>query len=420
MKNRTISFLFVAICSLLIACANNGTKQTENHDGHDHSATESHEGHDHSAEGSHEGHNHSSEGGKQQSGHNQEQTTEKASSDEIVLTPAQAAEAGVKTERATRGEFAETIKTSGRISSAQGDQSVIVAPSDGTIIFASHPITEGSAVGAGQTIATVSSAAMAEGDNALKIRNAYLTAKSEYERLGKLVGQNIVSARDYENAEAAYLNAKSAYEAIGGSDSSKGVAIKSPMGGYVKSIEATNGQYVSAGEPIATVTRNRRVQLQADLPERLMHKASSVRSANFRLDSGERVFSTTALNGRLVSYGRTADGSRYIPITFEFYNRDGVTGGSYAEVWLVGTTRNNVLTLPLGALTEEQGYYFVYTQLDEECYSKHNVTIGGTDGQRVEIVSGIEEGQMVVTEGVYRVKMAASTGKIPEGHSHNH
>jgi hypothetical protein len=36
----------------------------------------------------------------------------------------------------------------------------------------------------------------------------------------------------------------------------------------------------------------------------------------------------------------------------------------------------NVLSLPRTALTEEQGLFFAYLQLDEEGYKKQEVTLG--------------------------------------------
>ena len=63
---------------------------------------------------------------------------------------------------------------------------------------------------------------------------------------------------------------------------------------------------------------------------------------------------------------------------------------------------------------------FVYLRLDEEGYKKQEVTLGDTDGANVRILSGLHEGDRVVTRGVYQVKLAAHSGVIPEGHSHNH
>ena len=93
---------------------------------------------------------------------------------------------------------------------------------------------------------------------------------------------------------------------------------------------------------------------------------------------------------------------------------------SYIEVFLLTASIDNAIVVPVSALTEEQGLYFVYLRLDEEGYKKQEVTVGNSDGENVRILSGLHEGDQVVTRGVYQVKLAANSGVIPEGHSHNH
>jgi hypothetical protein len=36
----------------------------------------------------------------------------------------------------------------------------------------------------------------------------------------------------------------------------------------------------------------------------------------------------------------------------------------------------------------------------------------------VEITSGLQQGENVVTHGAYNVKLASASGEIPHGHSH--
>jgi len=55
-----------------------------------------------------------------------------------------------------------------------------------------------------------------------------------------------------------------------------------------------------------------------------------------------------------------------VPVTFEFDNKGEVIPGSFVEVFLLSSPMENVISLPRTALTEEQGGYFVYLQLDEE------------------------------------------------------
>ena len=77
------------------------------------------------------------------------------------------------------------------------------------------------------------------------------------------------------------------------------------------------------------------------------------------------------------------------------------------------------MTLPVEAITEEQGTYFVYVQDDSTCYRKQRVTTGMTDGKRIEITSGLNGGERVVTRGAMAVKLASAGNAIP-AHTHNH
>ena len=79
----------------------------------------------------------------------------------------------------------------------------------------------------------------------------------------------------------------------------------------------------------------------------------------------------------------------------------------------------DVLALPVTALTEEQGLYFVYLQLDEEGYKKQEVTLGAGNGKEVQILTGLKAGDRVVTKGAYQVKLASASNAIP-AHSHEH
>ena len=54
--------------------------------------------------------------------------------------------------------------------------------------------------------------------------------------------------------------------------------------------------------------------------------------------------------------------------------------GAFVEVWLLSDGREGVISVPLSALTEEQGVKFVYVQMDDECYRKQEVKTGLDDG----------------------------------------
>ena len=71
------------------------------------------------------------------------------------------------------------------------------------------------------------------------------------------------------------------------------------------------------------------------------------------------------------------------------------------------------------ALIEEQGLFFVYVQLEGESFTKREVKLGGNDGINVQIISGISEGERVVTLGAYNIKLSVASGSLP-AHGHEH
>lgn len=361
--------------------------------------------------GGHEGHGHEAEG--------EAKEAHAAHADEIVLTPEKAQAAGVQVEEIQPAAFRSVIPTSGQVLAAQGDEATVVAAVSGVVNF-TRSLIEGTQVSAGMALLTVSSQHIQEGDPVKRARIAYETAKSEYERAAKLVDKQIVSQKDFNQLKENYENARIAYEALSPSKDGKGVAVKSPIGGYVKSCLVKEGDYVTVGQPLLTVTQTRRLQLKAEVSERYYAGLKSIVSANFTTTYDDKVYRLDDLKGRLLSYGKSSgDASYYIPVTFEFDNRGDVIPGSFVEVYLLSEERQGVIGLPVSAITEEQGLNFVYLQVDAECYKKQEVKLGMNDGCRVEVLSGLKGGEKVVTVGAMHVKLAAAGNTIP-GHTHNH
>lgn len=302
---------------------------------------------------------------------------------------------------------------------AQGEESTAVATVAGVVSLRSN-IVEGSTVSRGTSLANISSHNIAEGDPVQRARVAYETAKKEYERMEALRPQRIVSEKDFAQARQNYENARISYEALAQNHSDKGQSIPSPMAGYVKNILVKEGDYVNIGQPLMSITQNRRLFLRAEVSEKYYPYLSSITSANFRTSAGSRVYELQQLNGKLLSYGKSAgDSSYYVPVTFEFDNKGDIIPGSFVEVYLLSSPMENVISVPRTALTEEQGIYFVYLQLDEEGYLKQEVTIGADNGQSVQILTGVKAGDRVVTEGAYQVRLASASNAIP-AHSHEH
>lgn len=389
----------------LVALASCGKSagRAHDHEGHDHGVGAV--AHDHAREG----HDHEAEVAAHGAG----------ASDEIVVSPEKAEAAGIVVETVRPAAFREVIATSGQVLPVQGSERTLVANVAGVVSFP-RPLVEGMAVQAQAPLLTLSSAHLQDGDPAERARIAYETAKTEYERAQRLVDDRIVSQKDFNTIRERYENARLAYEALLPSGNGQGVAVRAAESGYVKACLVKEGDYVTVGQPLVTLVRNDRLYLRADVPERYYSRLADVSTAHFRTSDSDTVYRLDDWHGRLLAYGQaTGGGSYYVPVTFELDNPGNVLPGAYAEVFLLGRERAEVISVPRSALTEEQGVHFVYLQLEASCYRKQAVTLGATDGQRVEIRSGLQGGERLVTQGAIHVKLASASNAIP-AHTHNH
>ena len=385
-----------------------------NHEGHNHDA---HEGHNHAEEvhnhdaHAHEGHNHDAHEGHDH-GHDHG-----SNPDEIILAPHKAKAAGVASMEIQPKSFRQVIKASGEVQAAQGNESTIVANVAGVVSF-QRSVTEGMQVGKGATIMTISASKLQEGDPAERARIAYEAAKVDFDRASRLVESQIVSQKEFNAIKEKYENARIAYEALSKNQTKGGVAVSAPMGGYIKNLLVKEGDYVSVGQPLATVTQNNRLFLRADVSERYYKYLNNITSANFKTPYDNQVYELEALNGKLLSYGKSA-GSFYVPVTFSFDNKGEIIPGSFVEIYLLSKDMENSIVLPVEALTEEQGLYFIYIQKCEESYKKQEVKLGASNGKEVQILSGVHPGDKVVVKGAYHVKLASASNALP-AHSHEH
>ena len=380
-----------------------------------------------SCHGAESGHDHEGDEAVNEKNHDDEDHAHEADehdaqgegTDDIHFTEAQAKACGLTVQTLTPSPFAEVVHVSGRVLPAQGAEATVTATMAGIVAFTGKSMTEGAAVSAGTTLFVVDAKSMADGNPAAVAQSEVKAARLAYERAKKLAADNIVSQRELEEARQRFEAAKATAKSLGSAAQRRGVA--TPIGGYIKNLLVKPGDYVTAGQPLATVTQRRRVQLRADVPERFYTMLPRIVTANFRMayDSENRVYSIKELGGRLVSKGKASDtDDHFVPVIFEFNNAGDIVAGSFAEVYLQGAQRNGVLAVPSEAVTEAQGLFFVYVQTAADIYRRVEVKTGTTDGRRIEILSGLKAGDRVVAHGATQVRLAANASAVPEGHNH--
>lgn len=320
-------------------------------------------------------------------------------------------------------QFNDVIKTSGQILSAPGDEMIITAKATGVVVFTGKNTIVGSAVNSGSSLFAITGADMTESNIDASVKDTkanYLKAKADYERSKLLVADKIVSEKDHQQIKLQFDNARTAYNTVSKNYSTKGQNVLAPMSGFVKNILVTEGQFVQSGTPLATISKNKRLLIQANVSQNYFSRLSSITSANFKTPQNDVVYNTTALNGRIVSYGKSASASTpFIPVTFEINNEGQLVSGSIIEIYLKSSTIADALVVPVSALIEEQGIFYVYVQTAGESFQKREVKLGASDGLNVQILSGIVENERVVTKGGYQIKLSSASGALP-AHGHEH
>jgi membrane fusion protein, heavy metal efflux system len=322
-----------------------------------------------------------------------------------------------------KSSFSNIIKTSGQILPAPGDEIMVTAKASGMVLFSGNNTIIGSAVKAGSNLFTITGGDLAEGNldaNFKEAKSNYEKAKADYDRATELIADQIVSQKDFQQAKLEFENAQTAYNAIAKNYTAKGQTVSSSINGFVKDLYVSEGQFVEAGTPLASISRNKNLILQANVSQKYFEQLSSISSANFETTESETVYSTAELNGKIISYGKSASASSpFIPITFQIDNISNLIPGSVVEVYLKSSPIPDALIIPVSSLLEEQGNFFVYVQTGGESFQKREVKLGANDGVNIQLLSGVQEGERVVTKGAYNIKLSSATGTLPT-HGHEH
>ena len=350
-----------------------------------------------------------------------QQEPESGGGNDISYLKEQAWKIDFANQPAQRTAFAHVVKTSGMVITAPGDEETVSAKTAGIVHINKAGLFEGSPVGAGQVLFTISSRGLTDRNTPLQIQEAQnnlAKAKADIERSQKLYNDRLLVERDFLQTQNVYENAQTLLATLSANYGQGGQSIRAGRAGFVKSLLVTEGQFVETGAPLALISKNKKLVIKADLSQTAFSKINGIASANFRTGNGH-VYTLAELNGRLVSIGKSAENNLFIPVYFEVDNRDGIVPGAFLEVFIKTNAQSAALIIPASALMEEQGSYFCYVQTAGESFQKRELNIGGHDGQNVQVLSGVTEGERVVTKGVYNIKLSTAAGTMP-AHGHEH
>ena len=402
---------------------------TDEDDDHHHEDTDHHEDadeHAHSKDADHHhDHNHADHHHDHAASHaHSHAASHNSQPGAITFTKEQSWKIDFATEVVLPTYFGSVVKAAAQVLPSQGDEREAPAKASGIVVFANNNLVEGAHVSAGQRLFSIVSNGLADNNMSVKYQEAaanYNSAKADYDRKQKLAQDKIVTLQELERSRAAYTAAKAVYDNLKGNFSQSGAAVVAPISGYVKQIAVRNGAFVSAGQPVVTIAQNRDFFLRAEVQPRYYEALRHIVSTNIELPNNGGTFSLDELGGALVSVGMNTDAlNPLIPVTFRLPNTLNLLSGSFVTLYMRSTSDAQVLTLPNTGIVEELGNFFVFVQITPESFEKRHVTLGGTDGIRTIITSGLKAGERVVSKGAVMVKLAQNAGALDPHAGHVH
>ena len=250
----------------------------------------------------------------------------------------------------------------------------------------------GDFVSAGQILAEMDRVQLDQAG--LKLKND----ETELARVKQLQAEGGVSQSDYEALELAFNVSKSSYQNL-----LENTILRAPVGGVVSARNYDRGDLYTMGQPVYTVQQITPVKLLVAISE----------TDYTRVKRGDKVSLTVdalpgkTFTGSIVRLYPTMDAATH---TFNAEVRVAnakreLRPGMYARV-TVDFGASDSIVVPDAAVLKQQGsgQRIVYVLEPDQTVSIRTVTPGRHFGTNYEILSGLEEGEQVLTGGHTNLK----------------
>ena len=177
--------------------------------------------------------------------------------------------------------------------------------------------------------------------------------------------------------------------------------VKSPIDGIVTSLNVRVGDMATNAAPVAMVVDMDNVYVEVSVSEKVINSIDSSREVQVEIASA---FSG-AVKGKIDGLSLAADartGKYMLKINIP-NEKHLVKAGMFARVVLDTATKDDVVVVPADAVVYRSGMNVAYIIEDDKVVEREVVT-GLENGKQIEIVSGLEEGDILIVKGMSFMK----------------
>ncbi|ABA89482.1 efflux pump, RND family, membrane fusion protein [Syntrophotalea carbinolica DSM 2380] len=238
-------------------------------------------------------------------------------------------------------------------------------------------------------------------------------ARLNLQRSDRLLAEHIISPAEHDQAVADYRSARAAADAIRATIGKK--TVRAPFAGRLGIRQVDLGQMLSDGQAIVTLQQLDPIHVNFLLPQQQLaglHAGLPVRVTADTLPDQTLEGTINAINPEVDS------ATRNVRIQAILKNPgEQLRPGMFVNVAVVLPTKEPVLTIPATAILYapySDSVFVIEDQKDEQSgeiqkiIRQQLVRLGTRKGDFVAVTSGLEEGQAVVTTGVFKLRNGQS------------
>ena len=266
----------------------------------------------------------------------------------------------------------------------------IVSQTAGRIV--SINVEVGSKVSKGQLLAKMDDV------NLAKTRMQYVNDSTELGRLTELYKIGAVSQADYDLARLSLDITKKTYNNL-----LENTYLRSPINGVVTARNYDKGDMYSMTQPIFVVQHISPVKMLINVSESLFTQVTKNMVFDITVDS----YPGEVFKGKVnLIYPTVSATTHTFPVEVICQNTDQrLRPGMFARVTANFGTNHHVVVPDIAVVKQMgSGEHFIYVLQPDNTVKYQLVEVGNRLGNRYEIVSGINEGDKIVTEGQARLK----------------
>lgn len=266
------------------------------------------------------------------------------------------------------------------------------------------PVSQGEAVARGQLLAELDPR-----DVELQVaaqRSAYEEARSQMQRMQRLLQHEAVSRQEAEAAQTRYAQARSSYE--NATDLLQETRLRAPFAGVIEAAYVDKYERVQSGQTILRLVAPETSTVKFTLPESALDVLARP-STHFDVVFDN--YRGVVFAARLKDYARTSSDASGFPVSLTLEGVDTARcrispGMSCTVTMRTADPVADAVSLPLTAVCAPAGGGdYVWIVGDGERVERRAVTLGEPYGRdRVIVDSGVEPGERVVTAGVYQLR----------------